>query len=72
LEEDVVLDAEGVFGEIYIEDFERAIGGELDVILLKNEISQEKLHELEKKREEEKMPELSLESLSYIKNIGRG
>lgn len=68
----MLLDGEGVYAEIYVSDFEKAIGGELDIILLKNEISQEKLLEMEKKREEEKFPELSLDSLSYIKNIGRG
>jgi len=41
LEDDVVLDFDGVYSEISMQDFTKAIGGQLQVILVKNERSHE-------------------------------
>lgn len=72
MEEDIILESDGIYSEISAPEFVRAIGGQLQIILVKNENSHEKRMAVTALKEDQKSGEVKLEDLLYIKNIGRG
>jgi cGMP-dependent protein kinase 1 len=71
MEEDIIFESEGNYSEIQVPEFTKAIGGQLQIVLVRNENSHERKMQVVQ-NQDQKMNDVKLEELIYIKNIGRG